>query len=369
VLFTLSEELLPFCSSDGGPELDGIQNLLLSARQGRHALTAKKAVLLSLSKNQALSARERATALGLANRSAELPILERVVNNKILVSATPIRKICKKANGFAWEIDVKELRSKFLNSLVVLAENSIDAELYQHAAIHHQISKKIKGVVSRSSARGGGGSQIDVELQGLLIEGTPVFAITDGDFLFPGMEPSVASTRCAELVNEQNGVAWHYGLPTRDVENIIPIDVLVDVADRANSQNALNSTKQLTAVAEQLKSCPCDFSCFKKGATLSKIFKSENAGERAYWLMVATAIKHHHPKMFRDCIEQGSCDKKDCACFVSHGFGENVLRQVKNWIVEKTPHNALHSFGASKVWMNVGEMVFDASIAFRPASI
>lgn len=369
MLFSLSDELLPFCASDGGPELDGMQNLLLSARQGRHALTAKKAVFLSLSKNQALSARERATAQGLANRSAELPLLERAVNNKVLVSPRPIRKISRSANGFAWEIDVRELKSKFLNSLVVLAENAIDAELYQHAAIHYQTKNKIKGVVSCSSARGGGGSQIDVELQGLLTEGTPVFAITDGDFLFPGMEPSVLSTRCAELVDEQNGIAWHYGLPTRDIENIIPVDILSDVADRANSQNALNSTQQLTAATEKLKSCPCDFSCFKKGATLSKIFKSENEKERAYWIMVATAVKHHHPHTFQDCIEQGSCDKKDCVCILSHGFGENVLRQVKKWIVEKTPHNALHSFGTSKVWMSVGEMVFDASIAFRPANI
>lgn len=316
-----------------------------------------------------MAERERGIALSLANRSAELPLLERAVKHKILVSAQPNRRITRRENGFVWEIDVKEFKTKFLNSLVVLAENSIDAELYQEAARHHQVSKQIKGVVPRSSARGGGGSQIYVELKALLTEGIPVFAITDGDFLYPGMGPSVASSRCADLVAEQSGVGWHYGLPAREVENIIPVQVLLDVADPANARNAFDSTQQLAEITKDTETCPCNFSCFKKGITLSEIFGSSNEHERAYWVSVAGAIKHLRSKTFQTCVDKGSCEMKECACFLNYGFGENVLKQVKKWVVEKSPHESLQRFGASEVWMNVGEMVFDASIAFKPANI
>jgi len=369
VLFVLSEELLPFCSNEGTREIEGIQNLLLSVRQGRHALSGKKAVFASLSKNQSLSERERATARSLANRSSELPILESAVKHKILVSPNPLRKISKVESDFSWEIDVKELGEKFLESLVILAENKVDAELFQYAALHHQISKQIKGVSSRSYAQGGGGSQIDVELKGLLDKGTPVVAITDGDFLFPGMDQSIISIRCTNLIEQQASLGWHYTLPVREVENIIPISILSDVADASASQKALDFTQQAAAVSTKIGSQPCEFSCFKKGATLSKIFKSENHGERSYWLQVADAIKQHRSHDFQRCLDQNSCPAADCKCHLSHGFGENILKQVKHWLAERSPHKSHEVFRSSKVWMSVGEMVFDASIAFRPANI
>jgi hypothetical protein len=370
VLFILSEKLLDICSKANGAELDGLQNLLLSVRQGRHAISGKKALFSTLAKNNALSNRERATALNLANRSAELPLLERTVKNKILVLPHLDQKLLREGGEFGWQVDVKELRFKFLDSLVVLAENSTDAELYRRAAMHYQISRKIKGVLPCSSARGGGGSQIDVELKNLVADGIPVFAITDGDYLFPGMGESHTASRCAALVGEQRGMSWHYGLPTREVENIIPVDILFSVSDPANSDRALSSTKQLESTTEKLKSCPCNYVCFKKGITLARIFESENPGEREYWLSVAEAMKHLRSKSFQQCLQNGSCGRGEaCDCEVSHGFGENVLRQVKAWIDEQSSHSSLQRFGKSKVWMGIGEMIFDASIAFRPANV
>lgn len=369
MLFVLSNELLPFCSNKEGVELEGLQNLLLCARQGRHALTGANSLFLALSKNDALAARERATALGLVNRRAELPLLEASVKHKIYVKSNVINKISRSENGCFWEVDVTELKAKFLSSLVILAENAIDAELYQRAARHHQISKQIKGVVICSSTRGGGGSQIDIELKSLLAEGIPVFAITDGDFLFPGMPSSVISRRCVDLIAENRGVGWHFSLPVREIENIIPFNVLFDVADPANARSAFDSTQELAVAAKKLGNFPCDFLCLKSGSTLAKVFTSENATERAYLIEVAETVKHLRPVMFATCIEKDSCVENTCACFLSHGFGENVLKQVKKWISERSAHDSLHSFGSSGVWMSVGEKVFDASIAFKPANI
>lgn len=368
MLFVLSNELLPFCANDGGPELEGLQNLLLCARQGHHAITGSHALFSTLSKNINLSQRERATALSLANRRTELPLLEKQVKLKTFVKANVISKISKLQEN-CWEIDVRELKSKFLSSLVVLAENSIDAELYEKAAKHYQISMRINGVILRSSARGGGGSQIDVELNNLLSDGIPVFAITDGDFCFPGTPTSVISTRCNDLIAEQRGLGWHFSLPVREIENIVPHSVLLDVADPKNARNAYDSIQGLAHTAETVGASPCNFACLKKGYTLSKIFSCENAAERSYWIQIAEIIKHVRPAAFGACIDQSACESKSCACFVSVGFGEDVLKQVKKWILERSLHESLKSFSTSEVWMRVGAMIFDASIAFKPEKI
>jgi len=297
VLFVLTDELLDFCAEDGGAELEGIQNLLLCARQGNHAITGSHALFSKLSKNLNLARRERATALGLANRRTELPLLERQVKFKTFVKSNVIRKISKIKDD-CWEVDVREFKSKFISPLVVLAENSIDAELYGQAAKHYQTSIKLNGIDVRSSTRGGGGSQIDVELKNLLSDGIPVFAITDGDFCFPGAPASVISTRCNDLFAEQLGLGWHFSLPVREIENIVPHSLLLEVADPQNARNAYDSIQELGRAAKTGGANPCDFACLKKGCTLSKIFSLENETDRDFWIQIAESIKYARPAAF-----------------------------------------------------------------------
>jgi hypothetical protein len=369
LLFVLSDKLYEFCKADNGPELEGLQNLLLSARKGQHALTGSHKIFSTLAKNSNLSQRERATALGLANRRAELPILESHVRRKVYVSPDAGGKARARVDEYTWSVSIGELNTKFLNSLVVLAENMIDAELYQYAGRHYQIWNKLNGVVISSSARGGGGSQIDVELKKLLSEGFPVLSITDGDIAFPGAPASVISNRCEAVVQSEEGVGWHFPLPAREIENIIPRGVLLLVADPKNGGDAHDSLEGICRSEGKIGSCAADFLCLKKGQTLGQALAHENSSEREYLILVAGAIKSERPNYFSVCVDDGVCASEPCRCSISLGFGEAILVQVKKWISERSHHESLKSFASSEVWMRVGSMVFDAGIAFKPEKI
>jgi hypothetical protein len=369
LLFVLSKDLLAFCHLGGGLELEALQNLLLSVRRGHHALTGPHEIFAALAKNVNLAQRERGVALSLANRRSELPLLEQQVKHKILVNAVTEPASPRRCRSSSWQIGVRELSSKFLNSMVILAENMIDAELYQHAGRHYQIFNRLNGVVIHAYPRGGGGSQIDVELRGMLTSGFPVLAITDGDGSFPNAPRSVVSSRCDELIAEERGIGWHFCLPVRDIENIVPLNVLLEVADPQNGPKAYGSLEQLSTLKNKLGSCPTEFACLKKGLSLSQAFKGENITEREYWIVVAMAIRHQRPQSFRNCVEQLSCDSSPCACTICYGFGEAVLVQVKKWLSERSSQESLRSFATNEIWMRVGAMVFDAGIAFKPEKI
>lgn len=369
MLFVLVNELLPFCSADNGQELEGLQNLLLSVRQGKHAVVGPYNVFNALARNTNLSERERATALSLANRRMELGLLERQIQNKVFVLPNIDAATSKRLPEASWRICVCELNSKFLSALVLLAENMVDAELYQQAAKHYQIKNKFNGLVVRSTARGGGGSQIDVELASLLNDGIPVFAITDGDFTFPKKPLSTISSRCEALIAQERGLGWHIALPVREVENIVPLNVLLEVADPQIAGDAHRSTLEISGALDGSDRGPRNFVCFKAGLTLSQTFKCDSEAERDYWVGIANSIKDKRPKSFGQCLDQMSCSADPCSCRITVGFGEAVLAQVRKWLVERSPHECLKSFDKSEIWMDIGAMVFDAAVAFQPGKI
>lgn len=369
MLFILTRSIIPFCDAISGEELDGLQNLLLSVRQGHHAISGPYEAFKKLSNNNNLSARERATALSLANRRSELPKLEEIIKHKIFVEATVAPKSPRRLNEYCWSVEAKDLSRNFLSCLVVLAENIVDAELYQRAALHYRIANNITGLTIKSQARGGGGSQIDVELNSLLKSGTPVIAITDGDCNFEHAPASVISERCNDLVNNNSGIGWHTPVPAREIENILPHDVLSEVADPQISDEAYRTVKQLAQAKSKDGVCPSRFSCLKSGTTLSQIFNINNDAERTYWLNIAEKIKNQKSHLFNSCLSNSSCEKNVCECIVNKGFGNAVLVQVKLWMEHRSPHESLKKFKENEIWLDIGSRVFETGAAFSPKNI
>ena len=368
MLFVLSNELIEFCSAPNGREIAGLQNLLQAAQDGKHAVIGSNAIFVALFKNTHLSDRERAMAKTLANRRTELRALVDIVRYKVLVEAGSISNKFQREDGFCWRISLAELSEKYLEKLVILAENMMDAEIYQWAARHYQASKRLNGFVLSSTARGGGGSTIAVELKKLLADGTPVFAITDGDLTFSGSPVSVMANRCEDLVINGAGLGWHFSLPTRDVENIVPHKILLEVADSQIGPGAFDLI-ELISEKNDVGISPCMFACLKKGLTLKQTFENKNIPEKNYWLNVADKIKSRRDSAFGVCFEKQNCTSACCNCFISGGFGEAVLVQVGIWLSERSVQNSLKSFSSSEIWMDIGAMTFDISIAFERARI
>lgn len=373
MLFILKSDLLPQCTNSTGPEIDGLQNLLLSIRQGLHAVSGPFEVFAALAANTSLSSRERATAKNLANRRTELPTLEKLIKHKVFISNSTYA-LPKRIDDYSWEVGLRSLKATWLTTTNLLAENMTDAELYKIAGHHYQIQKKFLNFTFRCTTKGGGGSQTDVEFRQLLSQGTPVFAITDGDLKYPEAENSPVSKRCISALENHEGLGWHLALRAMEIENIIPHEILFEAADPMIRSLAHEYIKDLFSAGQEINKNqeinrnPCNFTCLKSGKKLHDVFKIEDENEKTYWLIIINQLQKKL-KFSKECFKNKKCSSTPCNCIVNHGFGDGVLQQVKNLITTKSSHEALKSFSKNPLWMNVGEKVFETCIAFKAEKI
>lgn len=364
MLFVLRDDVVSHCNAAAGVGIEGLQNLLIAIRQGLHAASGPYQIFAALATNQNLSSRERATAKKLANRRADLQLIETLIKNKVFISGLP-NKPLKRLDDFSWEVGIENLKPSWMGSFTVLAENLVDAELYCKAAQHYQVQNCIKSSHTNCVPRGGGGSQVDVEFSQLLLQGGPVLAITDGDLMHPMGEKSVISKRCDSALNSLNGVGWHVALQAREIENIVPHLVLFDAADPAVRSAALDSISELFESGNDVGKTPCMFTCLKAGKKLNEVFQCTDQAEKIYWLSVVKQIQSRHARFSAECLDQNACNQDFCSCSVNLGFGKDVLHQVKVWLDTKGPHEALKSFSKNTLWMEIGKLVFETTVAFK----
>jgi hypothetical protein len=357
MLFVLSDEIAPVCLEAGGANIEGIQNLLLAVRRGDHALSASRTVLQNLSANAALGERERATASYLLNRRMELHQLERLVSRKVIIHSREgfpsLRKI-----GDTWELAASELAEKFTGKIAILAENMIDAELYALAAEHYRISQHIKGIAISSVQRGGGGSQLDVELKSNLRTGQTTIAVSDGDKKYPSQAPGDVAKRCVALVNSAIGVGWHAGIDCYAAECLIPVDVYANACAHDDRHSEVDRINKLDALGQK----PSDYFSWKSGISLSHIFNFVDEQMRSYWLDVSAKLSKTRPAM-TPCLEAAECSTDPCDCVLSKGFGDASLRLVRDWVALRSHRESFFAFRNAEKWLSLGKIVFEVGLA------
>lgn len=348
---------MPICLESGGQGLEGIQNLLLAVRRGEHALVAPILALEHLARNPALGDRERATAKYLLNRRSELFQLERLVDLKVRVHARNLGPKLSRS-GSAWELSAGELAKKFTNKVAILAENMVDADLYSLAGKHYLIQQRVNGVSISTLQRGGGGSQLDVELCASLKAGQPTIAVSDGDKNYPGQLMSDVAYRCSELVESCLGVGWHFSIDCYAAENLLPINLYLEVCKHEGRHEEVGRLIHIDSFGEK----PSDYFNLKSGLSLRQIFNFLDESKRQYWLALAAKMNHGSYR-FDTCLESSRCMETPCKCVLSEGFGEGALRLIRDWAFERSPHQS-HSFlKNSQKWLDLGKLIFEVGLA------
>lgn len=363
MLFVLADSVIPACDGAFGPELDALQNLLLAVHRGVHALSGSHDIFTRLAKNSALAERERAVARRLANRRTELPILEQLIDYKVIVVGSAAEMVTD-STGCTYCIALRNLGDIPLSSSVVLAENAIDADLFLVSADHSRIHNRLTSLVVNGRPKGGGGSQISVELEHIVSERGIAAAITDGDIKYPGGPRSATSKRCDQIVNRREAFCWHRVICAHEIENIIPLEVYKNVIDPVVFEVAQQGLQRLNGLAERFGSNPASFVCFKSGKHFVDCLNSNDHAEFSYWKSVSVQLKGGVCDM-SDCVMQELCLSTPCVCRISFGFGEKALVAIKKWVENRSHQKSLEQFKKSDEWMSIGKFVFDVTVAFR----
>lgn len=367
MLFVLDRSIGPACDAVAGPEIEALQNLLLAVHKGVHALVAPYDILLRLSRNRVLAERERAIALRLANRSAELPILDRAIKYKVVVVGDD-ESISDDPTGFTYSVKLKLLGDIPSSPSIVLAENSIDAELFMVSAQHSRIHNRLTSLAVNGLARGGGGSQIYVELDQIYRANGIAAAITDGDIRHPHAPKSDVSKKCDLIVARKSAFCWHRIIPAHEIENIIPLNVYGKAIDLTISGPACESLRRLDSLVGAVSHNPIFYVCYKSGRRLCDCMHSSDLNEKNYWRSVADNLRVTNAAL-TECVKEGACLGNSSGCQISHGFGKNALHLVKSWLEITSHHKSLEQFKKSEAWMSLGKFVFDITVAFRRESI
>jgi hypothetical protein len=323
LLFLLADSVLPACSQPSGNQIDALQNLLLAVRQGKHAVSGSRSIFKQLAANLALSERERATAKKLYNKASEHAALEKQFGRKVFVELEPLSSLTLIAN--CWTVRLVDLSSLYLDKLVLIAENDTDARMYEFAAKHHKISKKLNGLIVACTLRGGGGSQINVEFASLLDQGMPAYAVTDSDRRHPLAGLSNTSKSCDAEVLKMKGVGWHTALPVHEAENLIPLHVLSEASTDLNVGVSIDHSKQLGMLIGSLNSNPANFTCVKNGKTFDTVLLATDTQEKKYWLSVMDISSEVRQRIKPHCVDKQTCSVQPCTCRISPGYGGNIL--------------------------------------------
>jgi len=205
------------------------------------------------------------------------------------------------------------IRSEFLEKPVLLVENAAsDGDFFGH--ILDRCRRKMGLKQLHYEIRHGGGTNIIRESSRLLVEKRVFCVIIDSDKLSPHCGPSSVAKSVKRELAEQTCAAALLVLPCRDVENLLPIDLI----EKHNicPEYDFELFRKLERLHENreyddVKESPLIYFDMKEGLSLKKIGgMSENSPSRK-WLEVAFREKDERP------ISSIS------------GFGDNLLTEFR----------------------------------------
>jgi hypothetical protein len=262
-------------------------------------------------------------------------------------------------NGDRWDIPLAELARANLKPAILLAEDLTDAKVFLHSARHFAVHAELAGSELNAELRGGGGRNTSRELEQVIhARSSWCLCITDGDQIAPNAPLGQLSSECRERCEHTNWVAFHYSLPVREIENLVPPELMAHALD-AHQAAAWDAIKGCLQARSDLRAY-CDY---KEGVTLRSVYKLDGgtpAGQ--YWLKVVTEL--HETRVFRsDCFSNNNCaDPQACRCVVIPGLGDRLLDKLLRFLEERSWHSSYKLICRSEalpMWLAVGEIVFE----------
>lgn len=329
-----------------------VENLVTAYMEGKHYVLADRATAQHLYDQGGLGQRASAGLRRIYSRATENRAMLSAISRYVKVmSDGPVY-----SNGNTLHVPLSEFaRSEAVSKTTLLAENVLDCEVLEFAAEHFAIQNGIRGLTLSIRRQGGGGSTIAMEFDNLCKnrEG-PVLCVTDGDRLCPSNGPSRTSKKCTRIAARTSWLAEHVDLELREIENIIPLELVEDSTD------APEAAEVVCRVQDERCGSALGYWDAKKGVTVRWVLSlPKGSREQEFWFQ--------HLRCLMDvsgtgsgCIDEDACQHAPCRCVLIPGLGQATLARVKDHLGMSSRHRTLKRIRTNiRHWLLIGQIVFE----------
>lgn len=347
---------------------EGLDSLLHSIANGNHALTANTTKILKHLLQANLSDQYKSVLLFTLTRHAEIQSEAASSAYKIIIIHHD-DAIIEAASDRSWKISLRWLAENEFPKSSLLSENERDFYLFYQSSIHFKSKIKFSRNVFICSLHGGGADTPKVYDSQLRSRINFVFCITDSDKRSPLMKPKSTSEKCNKLYinNKNDWVTMFYSLPVREIENLIPKNLISDALAFENNPSCLDRYEQLNKIQIEFPVAWLYFD-LKEGTTI----KSIQGACKDFWQPIsknALISKNIKPS----CQNEFTCKKDACECLIAPSISKNLVDTIINYI--KSPEKTYKSQAEiikrvlssdnSENWLNLGEKITSWGAAFE----
>lgn len=299
-----------------------------------------------------VSASSRAMIQTLLNSAVEAREFISRIEYKVVVFLDPNRPLLYR-EGKVWHVSLNFLANSGLLQSAIVGENELDSELFLLLADLYRRKAGIQGYGVSARIKGGGGSGLPQALEKYLdSEHSPCLSISDSDKYHPRAEPSVTAKRCTKIVRERSRIVEYLCLEEREVENLIPFNLLKKIVDLDAFLGEYNGL-----LRKNLEVWP--YLDLKSGPTLTWV-RARAGTSHGFWTTIQSQLERRR----RQCA---ICDPvapidESCGCSLIGGFGPGLLEKCVTYVRNNPPHAILRLLAEDTRWERIGKIAFDFAI-------
>lgn len=306
--------------ADQGKLSHAITELLVAHRKGRHFCIIPRVTSTWLLANVALNPRDLATLKRLASEFTTTAGLLNSAEQFVSIQIGHRSGVKITSNALIVGLDDIQGEYFFDQAAFVVEDQETDGRLY--SAIVHACRSKIGAPHVSLDVRHGGGERSKNVLLKLAREQRICVLVTDSDRRLPqqGLPAKVLSYRRAVAES-----GWHFAwvdcIPCREIENLVPIEVVEGLPCGVARADHLVSLKKL-ATSEEGAGIPADarFWCFydlKKGVDLVQLEKVAPDSIRDWTIAKMALSPCSYEGISETLVPQLLNHKKQLAAFLS----------------------------------------------------
>lgn len=366
MLIWLDESVL---SADLSLDVDacqGIGAIFDSVFRGEHYAIGSRKTLNTLAQSTFLSAATKAVISTVYSNLSTTGAIAESINTRLEIThGAGSEPVIKSAN--VWVVPLRYVGINGLRKTVLLAENLLDARAFEHAAQHYQVSNQISGRICLEKILGGGSTTPDVLKNLVESEKRLCLCITDSDRFCPDDDMDLTAKKCRKIAKGKAAIANHIDLIVREIENAIPLVLLGEAVPPTHQKQWDWHVNRLIALHPEAHRY-CDM---KLGTTRRKIYSYPADSQRkVFWESVENTLTSS--AALKQNYHVGECPKspnEHCECYVTYGFGENLLSKMLEYLDSKSPHASekqTRNDPLRELWMEIGKWVYEWACAPKP---
>lgn len=369
MLIELSDDFIEVDFALDGDVACCLNGTLLSARNGWHLVIGSRDLLRKLwAAENVLSYPARLAARTILDQFADIASTADGLRSRVILSAKSEGVI--RLDDHTWMVGAKVFSHGTLGKAVLIGEDLTDTDVLLVAARHYQVECRMTKARINLHHIGGGGNRTAAQFERFVRErSTGVLCITDSDRKYEGSLMKETARLCEQVSNNYVWWAKHIALPTHELENLLPLELI-----RAA---ALDGGR--TILSERLKaleSLPASIRIFgdlKCGLKLREILgMNEGDPMKKFWIGVYSDLKRNGGFVC-GCEGGRGAGEAECECELVPKLGEDLAKIVCKYLEKQPALDRVFSRSRKEtlfeMWLEMGREVFEWGVSARPSRL